>query len=90
MVTSGQHVGFQLQAGHAIALHVLWKLHTAARYGNHPASVAGARATFRADLLMYLTTQYASTPGSQRDRFWARWLFVLSPSLGDSSFTLLH
>jgi hypothetical protein len=36
MVTSGQHVGFQLQAGHAIALHVLWKLHTAARYGNHP------------------------------------------------------
>ena len=41
----------------------------AARYGNQLASIAGARAILRADLLMYLTIQHANTPSSQCDLF---------------------
>jgi hypothetical protein len=91
-VVSGHPFGFQLQAGHAIALHALWKLYTAARYGNRPASATGARAILRADLLMYLTIQFASTGTSspQRAIFLERWSHILSFSSQGSSFTLLY
>jgi hypothetical protein len=87
---SGHPLGYQLQAGHAIALHALWKLYTAARYGNRPASAPGARAILRADLPMYLTIKFASTPSSQRDLFLARWAPFLSFSSQGSSFTLRY
>jgi hypothetical protein len=87
---SGHPFGFQLQAGHALALHALWKLYTAARYGNRPASTTGARAILRADLLMYLTTQFASTSSSRRALFLAHWSSLLSFPPQGSSFTLLY
>src|SRR5262245_1899869 len=44
-IISERWLGYQLQAGHAIALHVLWKLHCAAVYQDRPAALAGARAS---------------------------------------------
>ena len=65
-VVSGRRLGYQLQAGHALALHVLWKLHCEAVYQDRPAAIAGARASLRADLLRYIKTHLASSSPSQR------------------------
>ena len=69
----GRRFGFRLQAGHAVAVHVLWLLHTRAVYNNQPASIISARATFRAHLHQYLETLWASTPPSSRDRLFEDW-----------------
>jgi len=69
----GRRFGFRLQAGHAVALHVLWLLHTRAVYNNQPASIPSARATFRAHLHRYLETLWASTPSASRDRLFEDW-----------------
>ena len=57
----GRRFGFRLQAGHAVAIHVLWLLHMRAVYHDQPASTSSARATFRAHLHRYLETLWAST-----------------------------
>ena len=69
----GRRFGFRLQAGHAVAVHVLWLLHTRAVYNNQPASLLSARATYRAHLQRYLETLWASTPSSSCDRVFEDW-----------------
>src|SRR5262245_20494087 len=79
----GRRFGFRLQAGHAVAVHTLWLLHTRAVYHNQPASTHSARATYRAHLQRYLETLWASTPSSSRDQLFADW----SPPLRSASRT---
>jgi hypothetical protein len=69
----GRRFGFRLQAGHAVAVHTLWLLHTQAVYGTTPATPHSARATFRAHMQRYLETLWASTPLSSRDQLLDAW-----------------
>jgi hypothetical protein len=84
----GSRYGFRLQAGHAVALHVLWKLHCAATYDHRPASIPAARAMFRADFLSYLEVLYASLSPDRKVTFSADWSPPLSSSSSRSPFAL--
>ena len=76
----GRRYGFRLQAGHAVAVHTLWLVHTRAVLDNCPASIPGTRALFKALLHRHLETLWASTPPHERARFLADW----SPPLRSS------
>jgi hypothetical protein len=84
----GRRFGFRLQAGHAVALHTLWLLHTRAVYHQQSASIPAARALFRAHLLRYLETLAASGPSTNRDLFITDWSPPLSSSSTLSSLAL--
>ena len=77
----GRRYGHRLQAGHAVALHVLWLVHVNATMNNRKATIPAVRAQFRALLLEHLETLWASKPFSQRDQFLEDWSPPLSPSL---------
>ena len=87
-VVRGCHLGYQLQAGHALALHVLWQLHCAAVYQDRPAAIAGARALFRADLLRYIETHLGSSSPTRRRVPLEAWCPPLSFSSSFSSLAL--
>jgi hypothetical protein len=76
----GRRYGYRLQAGHAVAQHVLWLAHTGARFGNRPAHIDAIRAQFRALLLRHLETLWASRPFDARDQFLEDWSPPLSIS----------
>jgi hypothetical protein len=80
----GSRFGYRLQAGHAVALHVIWTSHTRAVFGSQPAHPAAARARFLADLRQYLTTVHAHALSTHHVAAFSRnWspLVSLSPSL---------
>jgi hypothetical protein len=77
----GRRYGFRLQAGHAVALHTLWLVHTRAVLDRCPASIPAVRALFKAQLRQHLETLWASTSSEQRDQFLEDWSPPLVPSL---------
>jgi hypothetical protein len=86
----GRRFGFRLQAGHAVAIHTLWCLHTQAVYQHVPASIPGARASFRANLHNYLETLWASTPPSQRQALFEDWNPPLASASSYFPFRLVY
>ena len=56
----GREHGYRLQAGHAVALHILWVAHCKAVYNGTPASLAAVSNQFRALLRRHFTTLAAS------------------------------
>src|SRR5499427_534161 len=74
----GKRFGYRLQAGHAVALHVLWLAHCDAVYGNRPASIPAVRARYRALLLRHLETHWASKAPHERAQFLEDWSPPLS------------
>jgi hypothetical protein len=77
----GKRFGFKLQAGHAVALHVLWLAHCGAVYNGRAASTHAVKAHFRALLFRHVETLWASTPPNERDSFVDRWTPPLSDSI---------
>jgi hypothetical protein len=66
--------GVQLQAGHAIAFHVLWLAHVAARFDNRSASAVGIRAQFRYHLLRHLRDLHElARRRASLASFWEQW-----------------
>ena len=79
----GRRYGFRLQAGHAVALHVLWLVHTRATYDDCPASLPAVKALLHSLLRQHLETLRAALSPERRNQFLEDW----SPPLSHS-FTL--
>jgi hypothetical protein len=56
----GRAYGYQLQAGHAVALHTLWTAHTQAVYADHPSSCQAISHRFRSLLRRHFRMLAAS------------------------------
>ena len=70
----GRRFGHQLQAGHAVALYVIWTTHTQAVFQNQPARANTIRNRFRHHLLRHLHTQHATDiKNGHTTRFWSLW-----------------
>ena len=76
----GRRYGYRLQAGHAVAVHILWLVHIRATKDRCPASIPAVKALFRALLRQHLETLRAAVSPEQRTQFLADWSPPLSHS----------
>ena len=76
----GRRYGYRLQAGHAVAVHTLWLVHTRAVYDDCPASFPAVKALFRASLRQHLETLRAAASSEHRLHFLEDWSPPLSHS----------
>jgi hypothetical protein len=81
---------FSPSSGHAVAIHTLWLLHCQATYNNHPVTIPGARALYRANLLHYLETLWASASSSRRDQLDEDWFPPLASASSSPPFNLVY
>ena len=61
----GREFGYQLQAGHAVALHTLWTAHTQAVYDDVQTSRVAISARFKLLLRRHFSTLQASRHASK-------------------------